>query len=669
MHYLKGNKRKVLIYLFVAAAVLLATRLIFFLKDGTSDLVEGILIKIIAMISLLIIFLIILPVHSNFKTFFKKYSELFLFSTFIVVIEFIFHFENNLEFTSVTPFSIGFLTSILVVIALLFRRKARFVYMLFVLIALPMYIIFQDIYFAIFSDFFSFKEIVNAKEGMEAGSGVIKIEWIHIVYFVLMVVTVYIYTKIKEFDPIRIRRGNLNILLVPVLLFVLVNMNAEYPVKTARLHMSDHYLYQSIYSNKKFVSRFGSANYFIRDIIAAVTPSGYNIKEYRKEIDEFFTNHPKEHVNNDFTGMYEGKNLIFIVAESFDDFAINENLTPNIYQLMNDGLSFTNHYTPVYPRTTCDSEVIYNTGIIPSIKDGATCYFFNENSYSSSIANRFDEAGYLTRAFHSNNKEFYTRYKVYDGFGYDEFYGQDELDLNENEKRHDSLFFEKSKDYIIPTNSQEPFFSFVLTLSGHSPYSTDKNLAIKSHYDLVDDLYGDSVSTEVKSYLAAQIEVDRLVGLTIEDLEDKGILDDTVIIFTSDHYPYTMTPNKYEEYTGVKATYQKQETTLIIWSNDTEHQEFDQLSSSFDILPTIANLFNLNVNYSHYVGNDLFDPQSTPVVMFKDYSWYDGENYVLYGKLKEGSADQEYVDMMTEKVDEYFELSKKILRSDYFKVK
>jgi len=62
---------------------------------------------------------------------------------------------------------------------------------------------------------------------------------------------------------------------------------------------------------------------------------------------------------------------------------------------------------------------------------------FNQNSYNQSLANIFNQDDYETRAFHSNYKEFYTRYLVYKGFGYDEFYGQHELDLSDTEKRYD----------------------------------------------------------------------------------------------------------------------------------------------------------------------------------------------------------------------------------------
>ena len=51
---------------------------------------------------------------------------------------------------------------------------------------------------------------------------------------------------------------------------------------------------------------------------------------------------------NEMTGIFEGKNLIYITAESFTDLAIDEKHTPTLYKMSNEGISFTNFYTHLY---------------------------------------------------------------------------------------------------------------------------------------------------------------------------------------------------------------------------------------------------------------------------------------------------------------------------------
>ncbi|QVK18490.1 LTA synthase family protein [Mycoplasmatota bacterium] len=663
MNYLRENKKSIILRLFITATLLLAIRLIFFLQDGTSDLVESILIYMIAFISLGIVFMILLPVKQSPKEFFMKYRDIFILSIFIFYSEMLFLYDNQLEYSAVTIFIIILIICLIDIIALLLPNRGKMIFIIYICISLPLYLIAQDIYFEIFNDFFSFKEIVSVGAGLEYTNGVLHFRFIHFLLIISAVFSICILMMYKSKNQIKLNKQTVTIFNIPLLFFLLVNLNAEYPVKTARLYLSDHYLYTSVYSNKKFVSRFGAVNYCVRDFFNSIFPERVN-KQDVKDIDNYFKNNPKIHLENDYSGIFENKNLVFVVAESFDSIAINETLTPNIVKLKNEGINFNNHYVPVYPRTTSDSEIIFNTSVIPSIVDGPTCYNFNENSFSHSLANLFTNKGYQADAFHSNEKEFYTRYKVYDGLGYDNFYGQYELGLSMSDKRYDSIFMKKSQDLILKEDGK--FFSFITTLSGHSPYNLD-NLAVRKHYVEVNKYYGNTIPTEVKNFIAAQMEVDLFIGELFKDLENKGILDDTVIVFTGDHYPYTMESSTYENYKNVKGEYLKNQTPLFIWSSDIEHKTINKLSSSFDVLPTLANMFNLDANYTYYFGNDIFSSNYQPIVYYKDYSWYDGENYVRDGKLKSGNGDPEYIQKTTDMIYEYFDIAKKILRTNYFK--
>ena len=54
-------------------------------------------------------------------------------------------------------------------------------------------------------------------------------------------------------------------------------------------------------------------------------------------------------------------------------------------------------------------------------------------------------------------------------------------------------------------------------------------------------------SKPVKAYLATQMELDRALELLIQKLEEKGILEDTVIALVGDHYPYTLSIDQINE--------------------------------------------------------------------------------------------------------------------------
>ena len=70
---------------------------------------------------------------------------------------------------------------------------------------------------------------------------------------------------------------------------------------------------------------------------------------------------------NEYTGMFAGKNLIFIVAEGFYPIAIDEKLTPTLYKLTNSSFVFDNYYQPIYNCSTSDGEFINQLSILPGV--------------------------------------------------------------------------------------------------------------------------------------------------------------------------------------------------------------------------------------------------------------------------------------------------------------
>src|SRR5690606_372494 len=111
---------------------------------------------------------------------------------------------------------------------------------------------------------------------------------------------------------------------------------------------------------------------------------------------------------NDYTGKYKGYNLILITAESFSPFAIDENVTPTLYKMANEGYQFTNFYTPVWGVSTSDGEYVALQGLIP--KSGV--WSFQEsgkNSLPFVLGNQLKKLNYPTRAYHNHTYTYYGR--------------------------------------------------------------------------------------------------------------------------------------------------------------------------------------------------------------------------------------------------------------------
>ncbi|PAT01905.1 hypothetical protein CI105_03340 [Candidatus Izimaplasma bacterium ZiA1] len=463
--------------------LLLLIRIVFFLKDGTNDFIERILFWLIYGGSFVVLYFLFSPLKQNLLYIWNNNkSKIFIFA-YIIVLEVLFALKNNLNYTFVSAFSVLFIVSLFFIVSVLLPRMLAKIFDIAFIIVYGAYMFAQDFYYRIFSDFFSFIEAGTLREGVESSSNMYVFNYLHLVIVFMIILTLFLY--IRYYDKNKFKGKKINLLKYIAVLFLLVNLNAEYPVKAARLHLSDHYLYTSTYSKTRFVSHFGGINLLTKDVISLIIPDVSN-KKHIEYINDYYENNQKPHVDNEYTNIFKDKNLIIVLAESFDDIALSEELTPSILKLKNEGLDFTNHFTPVFPRTTCDTEIILNTSLIPSIQDGPTCYVYNQNSYNTSIANLFNNKDYVTNALHSNYKEFYTRHLVYKGLGYNNFYGQHEIGLSDSDRRYDEVFMDMSKDYVI--NTENKFYSMMLTLSGHSPY-TNVNLAVEKNYDLVDEYY------------------------------------------------------------------------------------------------------------------------------------------------------------------------------------
>jgi len=656
---MKLSQSKINRFMMWGLGMLLLIRLVFFLPDNSNDNVEQVTIWLIFLLSLAFLGYKMYIDREKINGCVTKYKDKIYLLGLVFLLEIGLIIKNGLGFNQIYLFSIALMTLLVILFSLILPKKVSKIFDISFIVLYVIYVFGQDYYYRIFNDFFSFKEYGTIREGLQFSEGMYEFNVLHVYIIAIAFITLFFYVSEKHTSHINLSfRAIKSMVIYPLILLFLININAQFPVNLARLHLSDHYLYTSVFSKEKFVSRYGAVNLLFKDGLETITPN-FSTKKDTDYLDDFFDNNIKVHSNNEYTGIFEGMNLIFIVGESMDSIVVDEFLTPNLYRLKNEGIDLQNHFTPVFPRTTCDSEIIFNTSLIPSIQDGPTCYTYNSNSYNNSLAELFNNKGYQTNGFHSNYKEFYTRDIVYNGFLYDNFYGQHELYLDEIEKKFDSTFFEKSIDFSI--HKDVPFFSMLLTLSGHSPYDSS-NLAAETHYSEVDSYYGDSVPESIKYYIASQMETEVMVGELFIYLENEGLLDNTVIVLTNDHYPYALNQSDYKTYKGIEEDFEKNEGLMYIWGNEIQHKEVSKLTSSFDFLPTMLNMFGLAGNYSNYVGNDIFSEEYDPIVYFKDYSIYDGE--ALYELSSEDvPTNPEIIWIATD----YYEISRKVLKVNYFR--
>jgi len=381
-----------------------------------------------------------------------------------------------------------------------------------------------------------------------------------------------------------------------------------------------------------------------------------------KNIDEFYINRsitPK----NEYTGLFKDKNLILIMVEALDMSAIDPNLTPTLYRLTNEGWYFDNYYAPKYSCTTGESEFIALTSIVPS---NATCtpYAYANNEYDISIFNLFNKSDYKSTSYHSWSDQYYPRTTLHKNMG-SVFYNADKLGIGTNLGwPSDVLLMEKAYEVF---KQDDKFFSFIITVSMHFSYDFDDAI-VRKNWSYVKDV---DTGISMKRYLAKAIEFDRSLEYLLNTLENDGTLDDTVIAIFGDHHPYNL-DFKYLANRSFKDRYQDLNEDLmpfIIYNRNIEPLTISKTASTFDILPTLANLFDLDYDPRYYVGSDIFSDEDTRVI-FPNGSWV-SDNAVYFassGKYKlKTDVTKEYISKMNADVSNWFTISNNTLKRNYFK--
>ena len=381
---------------------------------------------------------------------------------------------------------------------------------------------------------------------------------------------------------------------------------------------------------------------------------------------------------NEYTGLFEGKNLILITAEAFSQEVIDPERTPTLYRMANEGIKFTDYYQPAWGASTTSGEFSNVVGLVPTTL-GMCMKEATQQDLFLTMGHQLQKQGYYSAAYHNHLKDFYDRDKTHVHLGYDRFIAQygglegvaqvwPESDL-------------EMMDVTVPQYiDQQPFSVYYMTVSGHCVYSQKENAQSRNHYDEVADL---DYSETVKCYLASQMELEYAMESLLRQLEEAGIADDTVIVIATDHYPYGLersrtwknVNNYLAELYGVEDDYDKfvrDHNALIIWSGCLEDMDIqvDEPVYSLDILPTISNLFGVEYDSRLLVGRDVFSG-TEPIVLWPDYSWktdkgsYDASEGV-FTPAEDVEVEEGYVDWISNLVYNKIHFCREVQDVDYY---
>ena len=388
-----------------------------------------------------------------------------------------------------------------------------------------------------------------------------------------------------------------------------------------------------------------------------------------KDMHEYFKN-SNATLKNDYTGLFEGKNVIMFMAESLNTIAISEKYTPTLYRLSTEGYEFTNFYTPVN-MSTLGGEFQNLTGLFANLSMLSNKFRKGTNYYPYGIGSIYKNMGYDVSAYHANTYTFQNRDVYLKSLGFDNYLGRG----NGLEKLMNcNLWPQSDYDMVNVTFddiiSKDKFFAYYVSVSGHMTWTFGSNDMARRNREAVADL---DLSEEAKAYVAANIELDKALELVVNKLKEANKLDDTVIVVVADHYPYSMELDTINELSTYERDlkFEVNHSTLILYNSTVEHQVIDKVTTQLDVLPTLYNLFNIEYDSRLIMGKDIFS-SSEGLAYFTDRSWITskGRYNASTGRFTPSTDEvlsDDYVRQINNEVSSRISLSKLIMEHDYYR--
>jgi len=567
---------------------------------------------------------------------------------------------------------------------LLWSPLNKFVSMVYTLI-FSAYIIAQQIYHLAFHQYFRFATAFSLMNEV-VGEGASAMEFVtfadvwplvFIVFISILFIVLFFIFQRKCFKWWQK-------LIVSVLsLLIIFGIKANYDNFLARLEESkhsdqydtfeanklDYYIYDTIPSTNQVVEKFGLLTFAHRDAIALYENEEFST-ENKDMVANFLANLP-DHNDNEMTGIFKDKNVIFIQAESYNNCVLDPVLTPNIYKLAIEGINVKGFNTPSMPGSTSDTEVISNLSLIPYTEGYATSHKYATNTFPVGLPKLFNDMGYKTTGMHNNYAVYYNRNNMFSAYGYQKF--MECIDFGMEDHQADSTIMEIYK--WIPADSGIKTMDFWITYSGHQPYELGEVGVSDSDVQKIKSLYP-NLSDDYVSYLAKNMDLDNAIGQLMSTLSQTGKLDDMVIVFFGDHQVKGLDFGPSASfYSATGKTYEDDDanTDLYIYNSQYAREHgpvvINKVSTCLDLLPTIANMWGVKYDAKKVMGRDIFDPSYTGF-FFSDFQPWKTDNWEYNFETNSFSYINNISNEQAEKELEYYKQMKEVCRLifkfDYF---
>lgn len=593
----------------------------------------------------------------------------------------------------ISPLLIDFSFLILItLISFIFKRKNRIKYFMIISVIFTLICIINSVYYHYYSSFASVSLISLTSFAADVSDAIVEnvLKITDLIYLWNPICLYLFYKYLKKKDYLK---RSININIKKITKKSLIISFASFLIGAIFMPLSSWSRLYKLWNRESVVMNYGIYIYQIDDLIQSLRPqinSLFGHDSSLKMVKEYYELNKYEKSNNEFTNIFEGKNVIVIHAESMQTFPMylnfnNKEVTPNLNKLAKEGIFFSNFYSEVGVGTSSDAEFTFNTSLMPSNRGTVFVNYFDREYIS--IPKLLKEKGYYTYSMHANTGDFWNRNTMHKNLGYDKFYSKDSYVIDETIGLglSDKSFFKQSVNIMkeIKETEGEPYYGLLIMLTNHTPFS---DLELMDEYPTtIDAKINNQTITRtylndrvMGNYLKSVHYADQAIGQFISDLEKENLLENTVLLIYGDHdarlsfddfnllYNYdpitdTIKDKDDEGYIDYNDyTYElDRKVPFIIWTKDKKFNlNIDTPMGMIDVLPTIGNMIGIHSEYQ--LGKDVLNlKENDNTVVFTDGSFLTSKIYYNLPKGEIYSINNEAIS--EEYVKEYIDYSSKII--------
>jgi uncharacterized sulfatase len=469
-------------------------------------------------------------------------------------------------------------------------------------------IYFNLLFYRSFTDFLTIPQIIQMNNMADLSTSIVSlIKWYDIVLFIDLIAIWYLCKKTGVVTEEDYSKKNKIFALVMSLILLTGNFFLA--------EMERPQLLSRAFDREYLVKNIGIFYYHIYDVILQSKMRTEKVLADDSDlltIKQYINDEIRSDQTSELFGVAEGRNIIFISAESVQNFVIEntlhgEEITPFLNRLVHDPdtFYFENFYHQTAQGKTSDSEFITENSLYP-LSSGAVFFTHAQNEYHA-MPEMLEEKKYQTNVFHANVDTFWNRNQMYDSLNIDAFYDRSYYDVEEENEvgwgLKDKVFFTQSIPYLQQLD--QPFYAKMIMLTNHFPFELDEEDRTLEPYD--------SSSNTLNHYFPTVRYTDEAIEQFFQQLKLSELYENSVIVIMGDHHGISANHNKAmaeylnkEEITPYDYLQLQRVPFFIHIPGIGKGERMDRIAGQVDIKPTLLHLLGIQTDHDIYFGNDLF---------------------------------------------------------------